>query len=416
DNVRRIRHHASLALWCGNNEMEWGWESWSWDKPEYADLKTGYDVYFHYLLPQWIKDLDPDTAYWPSSPSSDQPFKNVNGQIQGDAHYWDVWHQGAPFTAYRDQYPRFMSEFGFQSFPPMETIKTYAKPEDWNLTSPVMESHQKNNNGNRFIINQMTATYRVPTNFESLMYMSMVLQAEGIRYGVEHWRRNNHRVSGTLYWQLNDCWPVASWASIDYFGRWKALHYSAKRFYEPVLLSLFDEGSHISIHLTNDTVNKWDGQISWAWTKLDGEILESGQKPISVTALKSAEVEVVDLPVTKELERDSIFICNLVQNGVTVSTQISTFIPTKQLNLTEANLDWQITQSGDQFHLRLKTSSLSRFIELKLEGADVIFSDNYFDLPAGQERVITCAIPEGWTLDHAKQSFRWTDVYHSYAA
>ncbi|MEY2818054.1 MAG: hypothetical protein RL275_1517, partial [Chloroflexota bacterium] len=238
ENIRRIRHRASLALWCGNNEMEQGWAEWNWQNPELETLKAVYNKFFHQTLKEWCNAEDPDNVYWPSSPSSDTPFENPNGQIQGDAHYWDVWHGGKPFTAYRNQYPRFMSEFGFQALPPLETIRTYAEESEWNMTSYIMEQHQKNASGNVLMVRQMLDTFRLPKDFESLVYLSLVLQAEGIRYGVEHWRRHTNRVSGTLYWQLNDCWPVASWASLDYFGRWKALHYAARRFYAPLMLSI----------------------------------------------------------------------------------------------------------------------------------------------------------------------------------
>ena len=188
--MRRLRHRASLALWCGNNEMERGWVDWGWNRPELPDLKAAYDRFFHHTLPAWCAAEDPDHAYWPSSPSSDTPFEDPNGQNQGDAHYWDVWHGRKPFTAYRDQYPRFMSEFGFQALPPLETIRTYADEADWNMTSYIMEQHQKNASGNGLMIAQMPDTFRMPKDFPSLVYLSMVLQAEGIRYGVEHWRRN----------------------------------------------------------------------------------------------------------------------------------------------------------------------------------------------------------------------------------
>ncbi len=254
ENVKRLRHRASLALWCGNNEMEEGWEYWGWSTAENEPYKVAYDQFFHHLLPEWIAQLDPDNAYWPSSPSSLTPFRDTQSQSRGDAHYWDVWHRRKPFTAYRGVYPRFMSEFGFQSLPPLETIKTYARPEDWNMTSYIMEHHQRNASGNGLMIGQMTDTFRMPKDFPALVYLTMILQAEGIRYGVEHWRRNKNknRISGILYWQLNDCWPVASWSSLDYFGRWKALHYAARRFYAPVMLSILDEGQKMSVHLTSD--------------------------------------------------------------------------------------------------------------------------------------------------------------------
>jgi beta-mannosidase len=187
--------------------MEQGWCDWGWNKPDdplNQRLKEGYDRMFHHLLPELLKEEDPDHPYWPSSASANTAFEGANNQVQGDCHYWDVWHGRKPFTAYRTQFPRFMSEFGFQALPPLKTIATYADPADMNMTSYIMEHHQRSWVGNGLIVAQMTDTFRMPKDFPSLVYLSLVLQAEGIRYGVEHWRRNRDRVSGTLIWQLND--------------------------------------------------------------------------------------------------------------------------------------------------------------------------------------------------------------------
>ena len=226
---------------------------------------------FHRLLPELIAAEDPDRPYWPSSASSGVAFANPNGQLRGDTHYWDVWHGRKPFTAYRQQFPRFMSEFGFQALPPLKTINTYAEPKDQNMTSYIMEHHQRSPAGNGLMVGQMTETFRMPKDFPALVYLSLVLQAEGIRYGVEHWRRNRDRVSGTLIWQLNDCWPVASWSSIDYFGRWKALHYAARKFYAPILLSIEDKGEAMDVFVTNDTVRTWTGEVRWSLQTLAGK-------------------------------------------------------------------------------------------------------------------------------------------------
>ena len=259
--------------------MEWGWVDWNWNRPELQDLKAAYDQFFHHTLPAWCQAEDPDHSYWPSSPSSDTPFVDPNGQRQGDAHYWDVWHGRKPFTSYRNQYPRFMSEFGFQALPPLATIRTYADEADWNMTSYIMEQHQKNASGNSMMVGQMLDTFRLPKDFDSLVYLSMALQAEGIRYGVEHWRRHPDRVAGILYWQLNDCWPVASWSSLDYFGRWKALHYAARRFYAPLMLSIEDKPPEQGVYVTNDLLEPWEGTVNWSLETLDGEVLTSGQAP-----------------------------------------------------------------------------------------------------------------------------------------
>lgn len=417
ENIRRLRHRASLALWCGNNEMEWGWVEWGWDTPALQDIKAAYEQFFHQTLPGWCAAEDPGRPYWPSSPSSNTPFVDPNGQVMGDAHYWDVWHKRKPFTAYREQYPRFMSEFGFQSLPPLETIRTYAAEADWNITSYIMEHHQRHRTGNGLIISQMTDSFRMPQGFPALVYMSMVLQAEGIRYGVEHWRRNRDRVSGTLYWQLNDCWPVASWSSLDYFGRWKALHYVARRFYAPVLLSIEDRPDQVmALHLTSDLTTSWTGTIRWSVETLDGQVLASGQAAAEVPPLSSQLVTSLDFSgrVSDDNCRQVIFIAELWQEDKRLTLSLATFTPTKHLALVDPEITVTVSQEEKQLVFDLAAQSLARFVELKLEGIDAIFSDNYFDLPAGRTVRVSCPLPDGWTVDRARPALRLYSLYNSF--
>ncbi len=337
ENVRRLRHRASLALWCGNNEMEWGWVDWNWNRPELQDLKAAYDQFFHHTLPAWCQAEDPDHSYWPSSPSSGTPFVDPNGQHQGDAHYWDVWHGRKPFTAYRGQYPRFMSEFGFQALPPLATIRTYAGEADWNMTSYIMEQHQKNASGNSLMVGQMLDTFRLPRDFASMVYLSMALQAEGIRYGVEHWRRHPQRVAGILYWQLNDCWPVASWSSLDYFGRWKALHYAARRFFAPVLLSIEDKTPEQAVYVSNDRLEPWQGVVKWSLETLEGEMLTTGQSAVEVPPQAAALACRHDFSnhITYDNLRKLVFVAELWQGDQLISRQTAHFAPIKHLSLTD---------------------------------------------------------------------------------
>jgi beta-mannosidase len=204
-----------------------------------------------------------------------------------------------------------MSEFGFQSLPPLETVATYAEEKDWNMTSYIMEWHQRSASGNGLMIGQMTDTFRMPRDFPSLVYLSMVLQAEGIRYGVEHWRRNKDRVSGTLIWQLNDCWPVASWASLDYFGRWKALHYAAKRFYAPVLLSIEDKGNLMNVYVTSDLTEPWGGTVLWTLMTLDGKVLKFGSQAVILAPLASVKVCSERFELSPEERREVVFVAEL---------------------------------------------------------------------------------------------------------
>lgn len=416
-NVRRLRHRASLALWCGNNEMEQGWVDWGWNNPrdpENQRLKMAYDRMFHHLLPGVVAAEDPDHPYWPSSASSGIPFSEPNGQARGDCHYWDVWHGRKPFTAYRETYPRFMSEFGFQSLPPMETIKAYAAEKDWNMTSYIMEHHQRSFKGNGLMIAQMTDTFRMPKDFPMLVYLSMLLQAEGIRYGVEHWRRHKERVSGTLYWQLNDCWPVASWSSIDYYGRWKALHYMARRFYAPVLLSIEDIDTTMNVWVTSDEAAPWSGTVEWKLMRLSGEVLDSGQVDAALRPQESKQVFSRTFELTLNDRRDVVFVCQLKQDGRRVASSLAAFVPNKHLNLIDPDLEVMVEQDGGQAVFTLSSRSLARFTELKLAGKDVIFSDNYFDVLPGEKVQVTCPIPEGWTLDQVLQSLEVTSLYDSF--
>jgi beta-mannosidase len=417
ENIRRLRHRASLALWCGNNEMEWGWHDWGWSRPDLQDLKAAYDQFFHHTLRAWCLAEDPDHAYWPSSPSSDIPFENPNGQQQGDAHYWDVWHGRKPFTAYRDQYPRFMSEFGFQALPPLATIRTYADEADWNMTSYVMEQHQKNASGNALMVGQMLDTFRLPKDFPSLVYLSMALQAEGIRYGVEHWRRHIDRVAGTLYWQLNDCWPVASWSSLDYYGRWKALHYAARRFYAPLLLSIEDVPPAQSIFITNDWRDGWDGAVRWSLETLSGSVLASGQDRVQAAPQAVTQVCTLNFAdrLTDDNRRDLIFVTELWQNDRRIALQVAAFVPTKHLALIDPGIAANLRVEDGQLSVELTARSLARLVEVALDGADVIFSDNYFDLPANRVVAISCPLPAGWTLAQAQAALKIRSVYDSYA-
>jgi beta-mannosidase len=390
---------------------------WGWKGAEYQDMKSAYDLFFHHTLPQWCLAEDQDHAYWPSSPSSNTPFENPNGQQQGDAHYWDVWHGRKPFTAYRNQYPRFMSEFGFQALPPLATIRTYAEEADWNMTSYVMERHQKNDSGNSLMVGQMLDTFRLPKDFASLVYLSMALQAEGIRYGVEHWRRHPDRVAGILYWQLNDCWPVASWSSLDYFGRWKALHYAARRFFAPLMLSIEDKSPKQTVYVSNDLLEPWEGSVRWTLETLSGEVLTSGDAPVMVAPQSATLVCELDFSdrISDANLRTLVFIAELYQAKRLVTRQTAGFVPIKHLSLADPVVTVELSDENGELNIDLTSRSLALLLEVSLAGVDVVFSDNYFNLPAGRKARISCPLPSGWTLSQARKAFSIRSVYDSYS-
>jgi beta-mannosidase len=418
EQVRRLRHRASLALWCGNNEIEIAWAQWGgWQAPELADLRDAYDRFFHHTLPGWIAPEDADHAYWASSPSSGTPFEDPNGDAAGDVHQWAVWHALKPFSNYRTTLARFVSEFGFQSLPCMPTVAAYAAPEDWNMTSYIMEHHQKNQGGNGRIVTYLTDLFRIPKNFAGLVYLSQLLQAEAMRVGVEHWRRHP-ACSGALYWQLNDCWPVASWAGIDYYGRWKAMHYASRRFYAPLLLSVEDETEQMRIFVTNDTVEPWQGQVRWSIETLRGEQLQAGAQTVEVAPLATLHVHTLEQAglLSDEQRREAVLICELDQSDDQTQRALTLFAPSKHLALADPQIGVEVQSSAAQLTIRLQGRMLARFVELTIEGADVVFSDNYFDLPAGRSVSVTCPVPAGWSAQQAEQALRVRSLFDSYAA
>jgi beta-mannosidase len=391
ENVRRLRHRPCLALWCGNNEMEWGWEAWGWSRRRTArQEQAAYRRMFHRILPRVVAEEDPDTAYWPSSPSSNTPFREVNAEQRGDGHDWMVWHGQRAFTDYRRRYFRFMSEFGFQSLPSYETVKAFAAPADRNMTSYVMECHQKNAAANGKILHYLAGTFRFPNDFRDLCLVSQLLQAEAIRYGVEHWRRqrNHERCMGTLYWQLNDCWPVASWSSVDYFHRWKALHYAARRFNAAVLLSVCEDAERgsVELHLTNDLPHSVSRELRWSLERLDGAVLRHGKKRVRAPGCQDVCVARLDFsgdladPTTRH---STVLVTELREGRRLVARQVTGFVPPKHQELRDPGLQLRVSEDGRSLKITA-TRSLARFVWLAGPREEARFSDNAFDLPKGR--------------------------------
>ncbi len=409
DALHRMRHHASLALICGNNEMEWAFDQW--DFPKTPENRVEYIKQYEVLFPSLMAEVCPEIDYWPASPSSGGHFDQPNDYTRGDVHDWNVWHGRKNYTEFRKNCYRFLSEFGFQSFPNIKTIRSYTEFEDRNIFSPVMEDHQRNesDNGNSKIFHFIADYYRYPKDFESIVYTSQCSQSEALRYAVEHLRQNRGRCMGTTYWQLNDNWPTASWSSIDYFGRWKAMHYGAKRCYDPVLLSIKETKDSAELHLTNDRLTASHGELNWKLLTLDGELLRSGQVSVEVGPLKSQKLE--DLNFTSELKgilgRDRYLSVSYQDraDGV-IRYATASFVPYKQLNLKTPELKTRIAEGPGVWEVFVKADhSFAKFVELDLEQGDVIFSDNYFDLDAGQERRITVAqnaITQGELLEQLR--------------
>lgn len=406
-NVARLRHHASLALICGNNEMEMfmagansaliNHRTWEF-VPTYPHHITDYVKMFEYILPAIVKETAPQTYWWPASPSSGGNFDAPNDENRGDNHYWDVWHGEKPFTEYRKFFFRYASEFGFQSFPCLKSVEQFTLPDDRNIFSRVMERHQRNQAANGKILSYLSQTFRYPNSFDDLLYASQLMQAEAIRYGVEHWRRNRGRCMGAIIWQLNDIWPVASWASIDYYGRWKALHYAAKRFFAPVMISAEEEGElsqnpkineyhpaplekSFRLNVCNETLRDVTGEVVWALRTPDGAIVRQNQQTLTIPAMSAKWLDKVDCADASLTGHYVSFA--FVVDDVALSEGTCIFCAPKHFEFTDPQLT--VEKRGDT--LVVTSRAYAKQIWLESEDADLLLDDNAFDMNPGTKVV-----------------------------
>jgi beta-mannosidase len=410
DNIRRLRHHASIALWCGNNEIEMGLvsESWSARGMSWAD----YGKLFDKLLPKVVKKLDPARDYWPCSPHSPKGDRSdFNNPDCGDAHTWEVWHRKAPFEWYRTTNHRFYSEFGFQSFPEPKTVREFTLPKDRNITSKVMEHHQRSGIGNTTIMRYMLDWFRLPKSFDMTLWLSQILHGVGMKYAIEHFRRNMPRTMGALYWQLNDCWPVASWASIDSKCRWKALNYFAQRFFSPLLVCGFEQRQKskekaitsseqilegikdsatgkVDVYVVSDLLKATNTKLTWTLTDIDGREIISDTTGVKALPGKSKKVFRLDVSEPLELlgEENALLWLDLAQKGISVSSNLVTFVKPKHLELPDPKITAKVTLlKGGAFVVTLKSKRPALWAWLELSGVDAEFSDNFVNLKPGRE-------------------------------
>lgn len=390
-NIRRLRSHACISLWCGNNELETQYESlvWPQSKKQYYD----YIHLYEYIIPKIVKEEAPDTFYWPSSPSSGGNYENSQAENVGDTHYWGVWHGNEPFTAYRSHHYRFLSEFGFQSFPALQTVKRFTVEEDRNIFSRVMELHQRNTAANGKIINYLSKTFLFPKNFDEMLYSSQLLQADAIRYGVEHFRRFRGTCMGTVVWQLNDIWPVASWASVDYYGNWKALQYAEKRMFAPVLLSCEEHGEidqkpyvntlpqpidiSADLHVANETDKTVNGTVKWALRRPDSSVIKEGSFEVAVPAYGGAWLPHLDFNDQDPLEAHLEYA--LIVNGEVISQGTTLFCAPKHYHFLDPELS--VVVEGDTVTVTAKNYAKS--VSVETENGVLRLDDNFVDMEAG---------------------------------
>ncbi len=418
--VTRLRNHPSIVLWAGNNETEAA-VAWKGRLDLPADVRyrmwQDYLTVFSGVLDRTVNRLNPETPYWPSSPSAD--YEELSDTFQsGDMHDWSVWHGRVPFTEYEKHFPRFMTEFGFQSFPEMRTIETFTLPEDrTSIFTPVMLAHQKNDAGNSIIRDYMTRYYGTPKDFSNFLYASQVLQAEAMKIGAEHLRRTRPRAMGSLYWQLNDCWPVASWASLDYYGRWKALQYYAKRFYSPLLVSPHVEDAILATYVVSDKTTPTTAQLRIRVMGLDGSVLKESTQSIEVPPLSSKSYANWALtPFLNSAGTDSakIFaVTDLVVGRETVSSNLTYFVAPKLVHLLPAPIDSSLNKVGDAYVLQLSSKVLARSVYASFGNIDVKLSDNFVDLIPGEPKEIR--ITTNASLDDLHTNLKITSLVDAFA-
>ena len=414
DNVRRIRHHACIALWCGNNELEQGLVSDEWT--EHTMSWADYEKLFDVLLADVVAELDPQGNYHAGSahsPCGDRnDWKNPDC---GDTHLWGVWHQKFPFEWYRTCLHRFVSEFGFQSFPEPDTLQSVIAQEDRNITSYVMEHRQRSGIGNSTIIHYMLDWFRLPTSFEDTIRASQIQQGMAMKYAVEHWRRNMPRTMGALYWQLNDVWQAPGWSSIDYEGRWKALHYMAKHFFAPLLISGVEnaENKTVAIHITSDLNTTTHGKAAWMVTDLAGKVLLSGEINTEIPERRDSLIQTLDLSVYAA--REILVWLDLTVNGASVSQNLVLMSRPKHLNLLTPGFEWKVEKTGEKTaEVTLSAEHPALWVWLDLSGHDVRLSDNYFHLRPGVTEVVTLEFADNISKDVIALDLRVKSLVDTY--
>ena len=389
DNVKRLRNHACIALWCGNNECQDAWLGWGWkceierQNKEYADkIWAQYRQQYHVTLPGVVKEYAPGTFYWPSSPFAFE--REMSGTTDGDRHYWSVWHGKAPISDYDSEKSRFFSEYGFQSFPEFESVKRYAPyPEDWDIRSEVMMSHQRGgDHANGLIETYLLNEYKKPRDFRAFLYMNHVLQGDAIKTAIESHRRQMPYNMGTLFWQHNDCWPVASWASRDYYGRWKAQHYYVRKAYDDILISSVVEGDDLKVYAVSDRLENTSGRLQLQVCQFDGTVVHHWGKSVGISGNDSRVC--FSAPLAKLLEganRGTVYVRvdytdksgRVYHNNYCLGKQ-------KDMDYPKVDLQTEVRSIEGGYEVTVSADKFARAVCLSVADNESVYSDNYFDV------------------------------------
>lgn len=391
-NVKRLRHHPSLALWCGNNEIEMMAPLWFFKRKATKKLEE----FFYRDLPKMLSSLDTVTSYVVGSPSSSSFMKKVNSHNDGDSHLWNVWHGLQPMTFYRKRLSRFCSEFGMEALPDIKTLSSFTAKESFSMTSPAFMAHQKCLSGNKKILYYISSRFRLPKKFEDTIYLSQIVQAEVIKDASEHWRRNKGRCNGSLYWQFNDCWPCISWSGMDYYGRYKALHYSAKRFFSPVCASLVTRDKNkVDFFVINDTLNQIELSARLTVQTFDGKELFTDNLVFNAKENSSNKITCYDFAdILQKVKNNAVCKAEIFSEDKLISESVLLFAPEKKLALPKVTLSAKAKINGKTGYVDIKADKYARYVSISYPASDIIFSDNYFDLLAGETKRVFFDAPQ----------------------
>jgi beta-mannosidase len=411
DNIKRVRHHACIGLWCGNNEIEMLMQTAVSEGAAFQELRDllhmkilggalkeqilqEYQTLFHEELQTLAAEYDPQTDYIHSSPVIPDPEDVSNlisifrGSTTTDSHYYLAYDNVSPYPTFRQKHFRFVSEMGFQSYPSIKTIRTFTLLEDRKPDSVVMLQHQKCRNGNQIIESYIQQDYTVPEDFDLYVYASQTMAGEIQRYEIEHLRRDAGCM-GVITWQLNDCWPAVSWAGLDYYGRWKAQQYYTKRFFTPVLISACDEGTKVDLWVSNHSLQDVEGTVTWKLMDNRSNVIEKDTLPVKIKAGNVFEAVKLDFSGKVENTGEHYVEFSFIVGGETVSGGTALFVKPKDFHFIDPKINVEVLEEENQFIITLESSAFAKSVALDLNEADCIFSDNYFDLSADRKKIIT---------------------------
>ena len=424
DNVKRLRNHASITLWCGNNEMEVMWAPWGNDTDGWGYKQTytpkqreviwgAYDTIFHHILPSVVHELAEDQPYWPSSPSAGPKKMATYENTSGDMHYWGVWHGLHPFSDFRKYKARFMSEYGFQSFPEYKTVQKYTIPSDYNIESEVMASHQRSGIGNLRIKQYMAEDYKIPADIEQFLYIGQVLQAEGIKMAIESHRQSMPYCMGSLYWQINDCWPVASWSSTDYYQRWKALQYFARDAFKNSIVSTIEENGKIKVFGISDNPTPQKGLLKMKLIDFQGITLWEQPLKAQLPANSSAVIFETDTTGLLSLvgRNKCMMVTTFEAGNKIIDTDFHYFSKVKNLELPNPGIHLDVQETPDTYAVVIYSENLCKNLFLNSTNSEVQFSDNFMDILPGQSVTVVC--PKTIGFEEFKGGLKYLTVFET---